>query len=320
MNSNVFTQKTRKTKEFTITETRPYRSFSDYAKDTFGMKVYKVPIHLKGSCPNRDGTAGVGGCIFCGEEGGSFEWIQGSVREQFQKNKAHMKARYKAQGFIPYFQNFTGTYLPLAQFKENLEAVAEEDIVGVSISTRPDCVDDAYLSAAKEIFPGKSITFELGLQSANEKTLKVINRGHGTREFIDAAHQIKDKGLRLTVHMILDLPWDSREDVLRGAELLARVGADEVKIHNLYVAKHTKLADMYEAGTFVPLSMEEFMERVILFLEHLPPETVIGRLLGRAPEEDVLFANWNRSWYYIRDEIVRRMIEENRPQGHLYRK
>lgn len=284
------------------------------------MKVYKVPIHLKGSCPNRDGTAGVGGCIFCGEEGGSFEWIQGSVREQFQKNKEQMKARYKAQGFIPYFQNFTGTYLPLDTFKENLEAVAEEDIVGVSISTRPDCVDDAYLLAAKEIFPDKSVTFELGLQSANEKTLQAINRGHGIDEFIDASKRIKEKGLRLTVHMILDLPRDSREDVRSGAELLARVGADEVKIHNLYVAKNTKLADMYTSGAFVPLPMEEFMERTILFLEHLPPEMVIGRLLGRAPEKDVLFANWNRSWYYIRDEIVRRMIEENRPQGHLYKK
>lgn len=313
-------QKTWKIKESNITEPFPYRSFSAYAKETFGMKVYKVPIHLQGSCPNRDGTAGVGGCIFCGEEGGSFEWIQGSVREQFQNNKARMKARYKAQGFIPYFQNFTGTYLPLADFKDNLEAVADEDIVGVSISTRPDCVEDAYLWAAKELFPDKSVTFELGLQTANEKTLDVINRGHGLDEFIDASKRIKEKGLRLTVHMILDLPWDSRDDVLRGAELLARVGADEVKIHNLYVAKHTKLADMYSAGTFAPLPMEEFMERVILFLEHLPPEMVIGRLLGRAPEKDVLFANWNRSWYYIRDEIVRRMIEENRPQGHLYRK
>lgn len=284
------------------------------------MKVYKVPIHLKGSCPNRDSTVGVGGCIFCGEEGGSFEWIQGSVREQFQKNKEQMKARYKAQGFIPYFQNFTGTYLPLDTFKENLEAVAEEDIVGVSISTRPDCVGDEYLLAAKEIFPDKSVTFELGLQSANEKTLQAINRGHGIDEFIDASIRIKEKGLRLTVHMILDLPWDSREDVRSGAELLARVGADEVKIHNLYVAKNTKLADMYTSGAFVPLPMEEFMERTILFLEHLPPEMVIGRLLGRAPEKDVLFANWNRSWYYIRDEIVRRMIEENRPQGHLYKK
>lgn len=313
-------RKTWKIKENNITEPFPYRSFSAYAKDAFGMKVYKVPIHLKGSCPNRDGTVGVGGCIFCGEEGGSFEWIQGSVREQFRENKARMKARYKAQGFIPYFQNFTGTYLPLADFKENLEAVAEEDIVGVSVSTRPDCVDDAYLLAAKDIFPDKVVTFELGLQSANEKTLNAINRGHGIDEFIDASKRIKEKGLRLAVHMILDLPWDNRDDVLRGAELLARVGADEVKIHNLYVAKHTKLADMYTTGTFVPLPMEEFMERVILFLEHLPPETVIGRLLGRAPEKDVLFANWNRSWYYIRDEIVRRMIEENRPQGHLYRK
>ena len=284
------------------------------------MKVYKVPIHLKGSCPNRDGTAGVGGCIFCGEEGGSFEWTYGSIGEQFKENKERMKTRYNARGFIAYFQNFTGTYLPLKEFKENLKAVATEDILGVSISTRPDCVDDSYLEAAKEIFPDKVITFELGLQSANEKTLALINRGHGVDAFTDAAHRIKSKGLRLCVHMILDLPWDSREDVVRGAELLAEVGADEVKIHNLYVAKHTKLADMYESGDFVPLPMEEFMERVILFLEHCPPDMVVGRLLGRAPEDDVLFANWNRSWYYIRDEIIRRMNEENRPQGHFYRK
>ncbi|MDY3118019.1 MAG: TIGR01212 family radical SAM protein [Peptoniphilus sp.] len=313
-------RKTWKTKEFNITESLPYRSFSAYAKETFGKKVYKVPIHLFGSCPNRDGTKGVGGCIFCGEEGGSFEWIQGSIREQFQENKARMKARYKADGFIAYFQNFTGTYLPLEDFKKNLMAVAGEDIVGISISTRPDCVDSAYLDAAKEIFPDKIVTFELGLQSVNEETLRRINRGHGVDEFIDAAKRIKEKGLRLCTHMILDLPWDSREDIVRGAKLLGTVGVDEVKIHNLYVAKHTKLADMYRSGEFEPLPMEEFMERVILFLEHCPPEIVVGRLLGRAPEEDVLFANWNRSWYYIRDEIVRQMVTNNRLQGRLYRK
>lgn len=277
-----------------------------------------MPIHLKGSCPNRDGTKGTGGCIFCGEEGGSFEWIGGSIQDQFEENKERMRKRYRAEGFIAYFQNFTGTYLPLEQFRANLEAVPKEDLAGVSISTRPDCVDDAYLACAKSVFPHTPVTFELGLQSANPRSLEILNRGHTVQDFIDAAQRIKAADIRLSVHMILDLPFDGRDDIVRGAELMNAVAANEVKIHNLYVPKGTKLAEMYQDGSFVPVSMEEFIERCILFLEHLDPDIVIGRLLGRAPEKDVLFANWNRSWYYIRDEIVRRMEVSNRVQGSKF--
>ncbi|MDD7363737.1 MAG: TIGR01212 family radical SAM protein [Peptoniphilus sp.] len=301
-----------------MTESLPYRSFSQYCRETYGKKIYKVPIHLKGSCPNRDGTKGRGGCIFCGEEGGSFEWTYGGVREQFRENKERMKKRYHAEGFIAYFQNFTGTYLPLEEFERNLRAIRDEDIVAVSISTRPDCVEKEYLDVAESIFGTERVSFELGLQSASDETLAILNRGHTVEEFIDGARRIKDRGFRLSTHMILDLPWDTDEDIVEGAHLLNEVSSDEVKIHNLYVPKRTKLAEMYRDEIFEPISMQAFMTRVMLFLEHLSPDMVIGRLLGRAPEKDVLFANWNRSWYFIRDEIVRQMKEQNKRQGRLF--
>lgn len=283
------------------------------------MKVYKIPIHLKGTCPNRDGTKGSGGCIFCGEEGGSFDWVQGSIREQYRQNKERIAKRYKAKGYIAYFQNFTGTYLPIEDFRKSLEEIALEHPLGVSISTRPDCLGDEYLDCAETLFGADNVTFELGLQSANDETLALLNRGHSVEDYRRGACRLKERGFRLSTHMILDLPWDDDEDIVEGAKLLNRVRSDEVKIHNLYVPKGTKLAELYRSGEFQPIQMESFMERVIMFLEHLDPEMVIGRMLGRAPEENVLFANWGRSWFYIRDEIIRRMEREGRRQGRLYR-
>lgn len=282
------------------------------------MKVYKIPIHLKGTCPNRDGTKGRGGCIFCGEEGGSFDWVRGSIREQYRNNKEFIAKRYKAEGFIAYFQNFTGTYLPIEDFRRSLEEIALENPLGVSISTRPDCLGEEYLDCAEDLFGAENVTFELGLQSPNNETLDLLNRGHSVEDYIEGARRLKERGFRLSTHMILDLPWDKEGDMIKGAKLLNEVGSDEVKIHNLYVPKGTKLAEWYGYGQFQPIEMEAFINRVILFLEHLDPDMVIGRLLGRAPEENVLFANWGRSWFYIRDEIVRRMEREGKCQGRLF--
>lgn len=282
------------------------------------MKVYKIPIHLKGTCPNRDGTKGRGGCIFCGEEGGSFDWVRGSIREQYRNNKEFIAKRYKAEGFIAYFQNFTGTYLPIEDFRRSLEEIALENPLGVSISTRPDCLGEEYLDCAEDLFGAENVTFELGLQSPNNETLDLLNRGHSVEDYIMGARRLKERGFRLSTHMILDLPWDKEGDMIKGAKLLNEVGSDEVKIHNLYVPKGTKLAEWYGHGEFQPIEMEAFINRVILFLEHLDPDMVIGRLLGRAPEENVLFANWGRSWFYIRDEIIRRMEREGKRQGRLF--
>ncbi|MDO5301270.1 MAG: TIGR01212 family radical SAM protein [Tissierellia bacterium] len=298
-----------------------YHPFSRYTRERFGKKVYKLPIHLKGSCPNRDGTVGTGGCIFCGEEGGSAEWIYGSIEEQIAQNREIFKKRYNAQAFIAYFQNFTGTHIPPEVLEERVAQVmaAGEDIVGITIGTRPDALSVAaleVLKGAKEA--GYEVTVELGLQSANEQTLLWMNRCHDVASFRRAVALLHDYGLRVGVHMILDFPTDDMEDVIQGAKLINEVGAHEVKIHNLYILKNTKLGRLYQAGEFSPLTMEEFIERTIVFLEHLSPEVVVGRLLGRAPEKDVFFANWNHSWYLIRDTIVERMIEESRTQGSRF--
>lgn len=297
----------------------PYYSYSNFLKDVFSEKVYKVPIHLYGTCPNRDGTCGKGGCIFCGEEGGSSEWdTLGSIREQLQKNMKKMEKRYKAKIFIAYFQNFTNTYLPLEQFKENLSQIRVKGIVGLNIATRPDCIGDEYIKVLEEYNKDYLVTVELGLQSANDATLKKINRGHDLSCFEEAVARLKERNIRVSCHLILDLPWDKELDIIKAAEVMNRLEVDEVKIHNLYITKGSKLAKLYLNKEFEPLCMEDFIERTILFLEHLNPNIVIGRLTGRAPKDSVEFANWSHSWYYVRDEIIKNMLISDRIQGSRY--
>ena len=163
-----------------------YRKYSDFLKDKFGEKVYKLPVKLDLTCPNRDGTCGFGGCIFCGEEGGSFENSEGTVREQLLKNMDHIKKKYKAKKFIAYFQNFTNTYMPFEDFKRVIEESLLEDVVGLSISTRPDYLPKAHLDYLEELSKNYFVTLEIGLQTPNYHSLKKLNRGHGLAEFIDA--------------------------------------------------------------------------------------------------------------------------------------
>lgn len=296
-----------------------YNVYSKYLKERFGEKVYKLPISLPLTCPNRDGAIGIGGCIFCGEEGGSFENLPNtlSVREQVEKNKAYISERYKAKKFISYFQSFTNTYLPLEDFKKNVEESIVEDVVGVSISTRPDCIGDEYLeylSYIKDKYD-LEITVELGLQTVNYHTLKKINRGHTLAEFIDGVLRCKRYGIRTCAHLILNLPWDNMDDVIENAKVLSALKVDEVKLHALYIVDGTVLGEMYKRGEIDLISKEEYQERVITFLEYLDRDIVVQRIIGRAPEENSLFVNWNESWWKIRDEIVMEMEKRNTRQG-----
>ncbi|WP_353096498.1 TIGR01212 family radical SAM protein [Tissierella praeacuta] len=296
-----------------------YNTYSKYLNDKYGEKVYKLPINLPLTCPNRDGTVGRGGCIFCGEEGGSFENLSSSIsiKEQLEINKEYIGRRYKAKKFIAYFQNFTNTYLPFEKFKDCIEEALVDDIVGISISTRPDCVNDRYLeylSKVKEDY-NIDIIIELGLQTVNYHTLKKINRGHTLAEYIDASIKIKKYGLRNCSHIILNLPWDDDADVIENAKILSSLGIEEVKLHALYIVDGTALGNLYKKGEIFLISKEEYMERVILFLEYLDPNIVIQRIIGRAPEENLLFVNWNESWWKIRDEIVSIMELRNSTQG-----
>ena len=303
------------------TKPKRYRAISAFLKEKYGEKVYKLPVALPLTCPNRDGSAGVGGCVFCGEIGAGYENLPASmtVQEQLVKNIAHIAPKYKAYKYIPYYQNFSNTYLEPERFKEYMEAGCIDSTVGLAIATRPDCINDTYLEILKGIKEtyGVDIYLEYGLQSVNYHTLEKINRGHGMAEFIDAVLRTKRYGFSVCAHMIVNLPWDTMTDTIEGARILTALGVDQVKLHALYIVKNTLMAKWYEEKQFELISADEYIERVIAFLRHLDKNIVLQRLVGRAPEENTLFTNWSMGWWRIQEEIERRMNERDVRQGDL---
>lgn len=296
-----------------------YRTYSKYLKDKYKDKVYKLPINIPTTCPNRDGCVGVGGCIFCGSDGAGHENLSNtiSVQEQIAKNMEYISKRYKANKFIAYFQNFTNTYLEFNKFSEYIKGALQDNVVEIAISTRPDCINDKILDFLEEIkIENKvEITIELGLQTVNYKTLEKINRGHGLAEFIDSVVRIKKHGFTICAHVILDLPWDDMDDCIENAKVLSALDIDFVKLHSLYVVEETKLAQMYLSKEVNMLSKEEYEQRVITFLRYIKPNVVIQRLIGRAPKEGTISVNWDTSWWKIKDEILEAMQRDNYKQG-----
>ncbi len=302
-----------------------YLTYAAYMKEKYGGKIYKLPVNLAVSCPNRIGSAGCGetgitGCTFCGEAGTGFENLssQLSVTEQLEKNMKYIGKRYGADSFVAYFQNFTNTFLPLEELLACLdEALRMEKVVEVCISTRPDCVSDRYLDAIQEKCRqyGKRAVIELGLQSINHRTLRKINRGHTLPEFIDAAVRCRQRGLEVCSHLILNLPWDDDEDAVEAAKIMTALGVGQIKLHSLYIEKGTELCRQYENGEFELISPEAYARRAVRFLTYLSPDICVQRLVSRAPEENTLFCNWGMSWWKIRDMIDQIMEDEDLRQG-----
>ncbi len=300
-----------------------YKQYSSYLKEKYGEKVYKLPISLKETnCPNRDGNLGYGGCTYCGDEGVGFENLSSnlSVKEQLLKNKEYISKKYKANKFIAYFQSYSNTYIPLDLFKKYVNDAVLDDIVDISISTRPDCIDKSYLDILKEIKENHNIdiTIELGLQTANYKTLNKINRGHSLCEYIQAVNMIKSYNFNVCTHVILNLPWDNIEDTIETAKIISVLNTNFVKLHALYIEKNTILAKQYLNNEFTMLPLEDYIEKAITFLEYLAPNIAIQRIIGRAPEDVSLFSNWGISWWKIKDMIEEKMAKEDRFQGKLY--
>lgn len=304
-----------------MTENR-YNIYSVWLKQRYGEKVYKIPVNIPVTCPNRDGLKGTGGCVYCGAKGGGNETLsdQLSVTEQLEKNIAYIGKRYHAKKFIPYFQSFSNTYCDFSDFQKWIREAIRPDVVEISISTRPDCITDEQLKFLETIKTEQAldVTIELGLQSVNEETLKIIKRGHTLAEYEQAIERIKAAGLLSCTHMILDLPWDPEEDVINGAELLSRRGTDFVKCHSLYIEKDTVLKQWYDEKKLTLLTKDDYIARAILFLEHLDPEIVVQRLIGRVPKEDSVVTNWNTSWWKIKDELDAQMKQENNYQGRKF--
>lgn len=303
-----------------MTEKNLYNKYSDYLKNKYGEKVYKLPINLPITCPNRIGS---GGCSFCAEVGTGFEAMDAkfSVSEQMNTTKMLIEKKYKAKKFIAYFQNYTNTFMPLDKFEAYVkEAAQNEEVIEISISTRPDCIRDSYLDVLFHIMNEYhvDINIELGLQSANYHTLDFIDRGHGLAEFIDAVLRIRKYPFSICTHVILNLPGDSMRDTIETAKILSALKIDIVKLHSLYIAKNTKLSKQYRDGTITICSKEEYINRVIAFLEHISPDMIVERLFSRVPEEDADFSNWNTSWWKLQDELLEKMQETNAYQGKKF--
>ena len=297
-----------------------YYKYSDYLKKTYGTKVYKLPVNLPITCPNRTED---GGCTFCSEKGTGFEAMPASVsvERQLETSRDLIRRRYKTEKFIAYFQNYTNTFMPLFQFRQYMQAAAcTEDVVELAISTRPDCIADSYLKVLAGLAEEDTvhICIELGLQTVNYHTLDTVRRGHGLAEYVDAMLRIAPYGFSTCTHVILNLPGDSPRDCVETAKLISVLGTTLVKIHSLYIAKGTVMAEEYANGRLDPGTKEDYYERLKLFLEYLSPDISVERLFSRIPEEDSLFSNWGTSWWKLQDEFLSFLESSDSYQGKCY--
>lgn len=298
-----------------------YYNYSSFLRKKYGEKVYKLPVNLPVTCPNRKN--GRTGCSFCAGCGTGFETLDNSVpvKEQLERTKDHIEKKFKAHKFIAYFQNYTNTFLPVEEFLAYTEEAAHvPGVVEIAVSTRPDCVAAEYLDVLKNLEKNYQvkISVELGLQTVNYHTLNAIGRGHTLAEFIDAVLKVHSFGFEVCAHVILNLPGDNLEDSIETARFLSALRIDAVKIHSLYIAKGTRLCDAYENGTITVCSKEEYFERLINFLDYLDPDMAVQRLFSRLPEKDALFCNWGSSWWKLKDELEARMQRGGHYQGRLF--
>lgn len=303
-----------------MAEQRLYYSYSEYLKEKYGQKVYKLSVNLPASCPNRMEGAG---CSFCAEEGTGFEAVDSetTVTEQLVASKEKVEKRYHAAKFIAYFQNYTNTFLPLNRLEVYMrEAGGMEDVVEVCLSTRPDCVRKDYLDAMAKFRDktGIEVSLELGLQTVNYHTLRKVNRRHGLAEFLDAVLAIAPFHFPVCVHMILNLPGDTMEDAKESARILSALPISMVKLHSLYIPKKSILYQEYRDGRISVCTKEEYLERLAEFIALLRPDIAVERLFARIPEKDSAFCNWGHSWWKLMDEWKELMQMRRYVQGSHY--
>lgn len=300
---------------------KPYHSLDYMLKERFGEKVYKVTLNGGMSCPNRDGTIGHGGCIFC-SEGGSGDFAASaalSIHEQIDSQIAMLSAKRPIHKYIAYFQAYTNTYAPLSYLERIFtEAIEHEDIVGLSIGTRPDCLPDETLDLLSELNKKKPVTVELGLQTIHERTAAFIRRGYKLSCFEDALEKLQECKLETVVHTILGLPGETTEDILETMRYLNAHHIDGIKLQLLHVLKHTDLAAYYGQTGFHILSEDEYVDLVIRCLEVLSPDITIHRLTGDGPSDLLIAPLWSLKKRSVLNHIHHELKVRDTWQGRLF--
>ncbi|MBM3224226.1 MAG: TIGR01212 family radical SAM protein [Candidatus Tectomicrobia bacterium] len=299
-----------------VSASQRYRRFTDHLRQTFGCRVHKISLDAGFTCPNRDGTVAVGGCLYCNNASFSPGNRRLTVREQLEEGKRFLQRRYGAQRFIAYFQAYTNTYSDVQTLQRLYdEALACDDIVGLAVGTRPDCVPDAVLDLLADYAQRTYLWLELGLESGHDATLVWLNRGHTVAAFDDAVQRAQQRHLQLCAHVILGLPGESAADMLSTVRRLAALRLDAVKLHHLHVVRHTVLEKLYHQGKVPLLSLEAYASLVADCLERLPPDTIIMRLMGDAPHAMLVAPTWSADKRAALQRIEAELVQRDTYQG-----
>ncbi|MEE9523739.1 MAG: TIGR01212 family radical SAM protein [Thermodesulfovibrionales bacterium] len=300
-----------------------YRSFGPYMKDRFGETVYKVNVDAGFTCPNRDGTAGYGGCIYCNND--SFRPASCKsvipVKEQVRNGISYVEKRYRAKKFIAYFQPYTNTYADVDTLKKlYMEALEEPRVAGLAIGTRPDCVDDEKLDLLEGIAKSKFVLVEYGVQSIYDDTLEYINRGHDYKCFVDAVNLSTGRNIEIGAHVIVGFPTETHEEMLKMAEEISGLPIGFLKIHQLQVIKDTVMASMYDKSPINTFGYGEYLDFVVDFVERLRPNVVLQRMFALSPDDILIAPRWDKSKQQIIRDIDERFEARDARQGKLFKK
>lgn len=301
-------------------EKERYNHLNKYLKEKFGERTLKICIDSGFTCPNRDGTVGTGGCIFCSEKG-SGEHIKYTDIQTQIKNHLNSYRGERANKFIAYFQNFTNTYDTLENLKARYDsALCDDRIVALAIATRPDCIDEDICKLIASYKSKLDVWVELGLQTSNDETGKLINRGYNSEQFTEAVNLLNKYNIEVVTHIMVGLPNENFEDIKNTVNFLNQHNIQGLKIHSCYVVKNTVLAKMYKAGDYLPITLEYYLEAASYILTHINPKIIIHKISGDAPKDLLLAPDWNLHKKWIMNGLDKLLREQNLYQGMYYKK
>ena len=299
-------------------DNKRYHTYNYFLKNKYKQKIAKVSLNAGFTCPNRDGTKGYGGCIFCSDSGsGDFAGnVADSLQKQFQEVSQVRRHKWPQCQFIAYFQANSNTYASIERLKETFEPfINQEDVVGIAIATRPDCLTEDICDYLYELSQKCDLYIELGLQTIHDQTGELIHRGHDFQTFVDGVKMLRKRNLDVCVHIINGLPYETHDMMLETAKVVGQMDIQGLKIHNLFILKHTQLYHMYQKQPFPLLSREEYISLVVEQLTYVKPEIVIERLTGDAPLSDLFEPQWSIKKVTILNDIDKLMKEKDLYQG-----
>jgi uncharacterized protein len=296
-----------------------FRSYNDYLRERFGARVHKVSLDAGFTCPNRDGTKAVGGCIYCNNDSFNFS-TKTNLTDQLAAGIEKSKKRYGAKKFIAYFQAYTNTYAPVDFLYDAYSTIHKfPEVVGLSIGTRPDCVPDDVLKMIQTFTASHEVWIEYGLESSNDETLRKINRAHTFADFKDAVLRTSGRGIKIASHIIVGFPWESESVVYQTARDIAALPIDAIKIHNLHIVRGTALEKMYERSPFDLIMLEQYAKWTAHILELLPREMIVLRLSAECPAELLVAPDWCNDKRKITDMILKELQDRDSYQGKLFK-